>query len=179
MAPIPSEAEEDLREPGRRREALTAARVKVENPMRSLLVRFGVVDFRPRLKTASEHLEKLRTIGGRPLPPNTKASLDRLMAQHRHLSEPLEEIETACERVVAVTDPDRSERMIQTPARLVGVGVETATVHEVFFRRLRDRRALAGFVAMTGAPYDSGGSRREQGLEPRTAIRACAGCLCS
>ena len=53
MAPIPSEAEEDMREPGRRREALTAARLKVENQMRSLLVRFGVVDFRPRLKKAS------------------------------------------------------------------------------------------------------------------------------
>jgi transposase len=166
MAPIPSEAEEDLREPGRRREALTAARLKVENQMRSLLVRFGVVDFRPRLKKAPEHLEKLRTIDGRPLPPNTKASLDRLMAQHRLLSEQLKEIETARERVVAVTDPDRMERMIQALAALVGVGVETATtlVHEVFSRRFRDRRALAGFVGMTGTPYDSGGSTREQGL---------------
>ena len=170
MAPIPSEAEEDMREPGRRREALTGARLKVENQMRSLLVRFGVVDFRPRLRKASEHLEKLRTIDGRPLPPNTKASLDRLMAQHRLLSEQLKEqlkeIETARERVVAVADPDRIERMIQALAALVGVGVETATtlVHEVFSRRFRDRRALAGFVGMTGAPYDSGGSTREQGL---------------
>ena len=166
MAPIPSEAEEDMREPGRRREALTAARLKVENQMRSLLVRFGVVDFRPRLKKAPEHLEKLRTIDGRPLPPNTKASLDRLMGQHRLLSEQLKEIETARERVVAVTDPDRIERMIQTLARLVGVGVETATtlVHEVFSRHFRDRRAVAGFVGVTGTPYDSGGSTREQGL---------------
>jgi transposase len=166
MAPIPSEAEEDMREPGRRREALTAARLKIENQMRSLLVRFGVVDFRPRLKKASEHLEKLRTIDGRPLPPNTKASLDRLVAQHRLLSEQLKEIETARERVVAVTDPDRIERMIQTLARLVGVGVETATtlVHEVFSRHFRDRRAVAGFVGVTGTPYDSGGSTREQGL---------------
>lgn len=164
MAPIPSEAEEDMREPGRRREALTAARLKVENQMRSLLVRFGVADFRPRLKKASEHLEKLRTIDGRPLPPNTKASLDRLMAQHRLLSEQLKEIETARERAAA--DPDRVGRMIQALAALVGVGVETATtlVHEVFSRRFRDRKALAGFVGMTGTPYDSGGSRREQGL---------------
>ena len=166
MAPIPSEAEEDMREPGRRREALTAARLKVENQMRSLLVRYGVVDFRPRLKKASEHLDKLCAIDGRPLPPNTKASLDRLMAQHRLLSGQLKEIETARERVVAVTDPDRMERMILALARLVGLGVETATtlVHEVFSRRFRDRKALAGFVGMTGTPYDSGGSTREQGL---------------
>jgi len=130
-----------MREPGRRREALTVARLKVENQMRSLLVRFGVADFRPRLKTAPEQVEKLRTIDGRPLPPNTKASLDRLMAQHRLLSEQLKEIETARERVIAVADPDRIERMIQALARLVGVGVETAAtlVHEVFSRRFRER----------------------------------------
>jgi len=46
---------------------------KVENQMRSLLARFGIADFRPRLKKAPEHLEKLRTFDGRPLPPNTKA----------------------------------------------------------------------------------------------------------
>jgi transposase len=151
---------------GRRREALTAARLKVENQMRSLLARFGIADFRPRLKKAPEHLEKLRSFDGRPLPPNTKASLERLLAQHRLLSQQLKEIETARERVIAVADPDRLERMIQLLAVLVGVGVETATtlVHEVFSRRFRDRKALAGFVGMTGTPYDSGGSKREQGL---------------
>jgi transposase len=116
--------------------------VKVENQMRSLLVRFGVVDFRPRLKKASEHLEKLRTIDGRPLPPNTKASLDRLMAQHRLLSDQLKEIETARERVVAVTDPDRIEQMIQALAAVVGVGVETATT--LFTRSFRVASATAG-----------------------------------
>jgi transposase len=166
MAPIPSEAEEDMREPGRQREVLTAARLKVENQMRSLLARFGVADFRARLKKASEHLEKLRTFDGRPLPPNTKANLERLLAQHRLLSEQLREIETAREWVVTAADPDRLQRMIQALARLVGVGVETATtlVHEVFSRRFRDRRALAAFVGMTGTPYDSGASKHEQGL---------------
>ena len=40
----------------------------------------------------------------------------------------------------------------------------TTLVHEVFSRRFRDRRALTAFVGMTGTPYDSGGSKREQGL---------------
>ena len=166
MAPIPSEAEEDMRAPGRQREALTAARLKVENQMRGLLARFGVVDFRPRLKKAAERLDGLGGFDGQPLPPNTRASLERLMAQHQLLSAQLKETEAARARVVAVADPGRLERMIQALAGLVGVGVETATtlVHEVFCRRFRDRRALAGFVGMTGAPHDSGGSRREQGL---------------
>jgi transposase len=71
IAPIPSETAEDMREPGRQREALTAARLKVENQMRSLLARFSVAHLRPRLKKAAEQLEKLREFEGRPLPPNT------------------------------------------------------------------------------------------------------------
>jgi transposase len=54
--------------------------------MRSLLARFGIADFRPRLKKAAELLTRLRTVDGRPLPPNTMASLERLLAQHRLLS---------------------------------------------------------------------------------------------
>jgi transposase len=32
-------------------------------------------------------------------------------------------------------------------------------VHEVFSRHFKDRRALGGFVGLTGTPYDSGGSK--------------------
>ena len=60
-----------MRAPGRRRETLVSARLKVENQIGSLLIRFGVVDFRPRLKKAIDRLADLRTVDGRPLPPNT------------------------------------------------------------------------------------------------------------
>ena len=141
MAAIPSEAEEDLREPGRQREALTTARLKVENQMRSLLARFGIADFRPRLKKAAEHLERRLACDGRPPPRNARASLERMLAQHQLLSRQLKEIETARAQVVAIPNPDRIARMIQALAALVGVGVETATtrVHEVCSRRFRDR----------------------------------------
>jgi transposase len=166
MAPVPSEAEEDMREPGREREALVAARLKVENQIGSLLVRFGLVDFKPRLKKAAEKLEALCTFDGRPLPPKTMEKLRRLMAHHRLLSDQMKAIEAARQQVVTVPDPDRIERMIQMLARIVGIGVETATVlvHEVFSRQFRDRRALAAFVGLTGTPFNSGGSVREQGI---------------
>lgn len=166
MAPIPTEAEEDMREPGREREALVAARLKVENQMGSLLIRFGIADFRPRLKKAGQKLEELCTVDGRPLPPKTMEKLRRLMDRHRLLSEQMKQIEEARQQVVTVPDPDRLEAMIQMLVRIVGLGVETATVlvHEVFSRRFRDRKALAAFVGLTGTPFDSGGSRREQGI---------------
>ncbi len=46
-------------------------------------------------------------------------------------------------------------------ARIVGLGVETADmlVHEILSRRLRDRRAVARYAGLTGAPDESGGRR--------------------
>jgi transposase len=56
--------------------------------------------------------------------------------------------------------------MVRLLGRVVGVGVETADmlVHEVFARRLRDRRAVARYAGLTGAPDESGTKRRERGL---------------
>ena len=166
MAPIPTAADEDMREPGREREALTAARLKIENQIGSLLTRYGIIGFKPRLKKAAQHLEQLRTPDGKALLAKTMDRLRRLMTQHRLLTEQLKDIETARQQVVAVVDPDRIERMIQLLVHIVGLGVETATtlVHEVFSRKFRDRRAIAAFVGLTGTPFNSGGSTREQGI---------------
>jgi transposase len=111
-------------------------------------------------------LAELRALDDRPLPPNTMDSLRRLMAQHRLLCEQLKDIEAARQEAVTFVDPDRIQRMIRLLVAIVGLGVETATtlVHEVFSRTFRDRRALAAFVGLTGTPYDSGGSKREQGM---------------
>lgn len=166
MAPVPSEEEEDLREAGRRRDTLVRARLRVENQISSLLIRQGIQGFKPRLKNAEKKFGELRTFDGRPLPVNMMTSLRLLLAQHRLLSGQLKAIEAVRQRVVTIADPDRLQRMIQALAGVVGVGVETATVlvHEVFSRSFKDRRAVGAFVGLTGTPYNSGGSKTEQGV---------------
>lgn len=166
MAPIPTAAEEDMREPGREREALVRSRLKVENQIGSLLIRYGIASFKPRLKKALQTLEELRMPDGSALSPKTMDRLRRLMAQQRLLTAQLQDIEAARQAVCAVPDPDHIDRMIQLLAHIVGLGVETATmlVHEVFSRSFRDRKALAAFVGITGTPFNSGGSTREQGI---------------
>jgi len=56
--------------------------------------------------------------------------------------------------------------MVRLLARVVGIGIETADmlVNEVLSRPLRDRRAVARYAGLTGAPDESGAKRREQGL---------------
>ncbi len=80
------------------------------------------------------------------------------------------------DQVVAI-EQARLARLEQTPAsgpqamvallaRVVGVGIETADmlVQEVLSRNLRDRRAVARYAGLTGAPDESGSKRREKGL---------------
>ena len=56
--------------------------------------------------------------------------------------------------------------MLRLLARVIGVGVESADmlVREVLVRNLRDRRAVARYAGLTGAPDESGAKRREKGL---------------
>src|SRR5215470_10728812 len=56
--------------------------------------------------------------------------------------------------------------MVRRLVRVVGIGTETADmlVNEVLSRPMRDRRAVARYAGLTGAPDESGAKRREQGL---------------
>ena len=56
--------------------------------------------------------------------------------------------------------------MVRLIARVLGIGIETADmlVNEVLTRNLRDRRAVARYAGLTGAPDESGKRRREKGL---------------
>jgi transposase len=56
--------------------------------------------------------------------------------------------------------------MVRLLASISGVGIETADmlVQEVLSRNLRDRRAVARYAGLTGAPDESGSKRREKGL---------------
>jgi transposase len=166
MVRLPSEAEEDMRRPERERERLVSERIAVENRIENLLCLQGIVGFKPRLKKAAERLAGLRGYAGAALPPRLLEELQRLMTRHRVLSDQLLEIEAARQLAAMATEPDRAVQQIQMLVRVFGRGLATATglVREVFCRSFADRKAIAGFVGLTGTPFNSGGSEREQGI---------------
>jgi len=68
--------------------------------------------------------------------------------------------------------------MIRLIARVIGVGIETdMLVHEVLSRKLRDRRAVARYAGLTGAPDESGSKRREKGLAKAGNARVRVGMI--
>jgi transposase len=166
MAAIPTLEAEDARRPSREHEALVGDRTRILNRMKSALARLGIREFKPNLRKAPERLSGLRTPEGSPLPSNTLAELRRDMARLHLIREQIAEIErTRLERLRHLP-AEPAQGMLTLLARVVGLGIETADVlvHELLVRNLRDRRAVARYGGITGAPDESGARRRQKGL---------------
>ena len=134
--------------------------------MKAALSRLGIRGFNPKLKKAAARLEDLRTPEDEPIPPNTLAELRRDMERRRLISDQIRQIEDArLERLERMPN-DGSHAMVRLLARVIGVGIETADmlVQEVLSRTMHDRRAVARYAGLTGAPDESGAKRREKGL---------------
>jgi transposase len=166
MAAIPTLEEEDARRPNRERETLVTDQTRLINHVKAILVRFGIRDFRPAARRAAAQLTALRTAEGTPLPDNTCAELARLLARLQLVREQLRTVERERRRRLAVAPAKGRPAMVRLLARVVGIGIETADmlVAEILARGLRDRRAVARYAGLTGAPDESGKRRREQGL---------------
>ena len=166
MAAIPSLEEEDARRPNRERESLVGERTRIVNRIKAALTRLGVRGFKPTLRNALQHLETLRTPEGTAVPPNTLAELRRDMARLRFVMEQIKQLEDARAERLEQTSEEGPNAMVRVLARVVGVGLETADmlVQEILWRKLRDRRAVARYAGLTGAPDESGSRRREKGL---------------
>src|SRR5215469_5645055 len=137
MAAIPTLAEEDAKRPNRERERLVGERTRIVNRMKRV-----------------------------PLPPNTLLELRRDMARLRFVMDQIKQVEEARAQRLEQAPQEKSHAMVRLLARVIGVGIETADmlVPEVLARNLRDRRAVARYAGLTGAPDESGSKRREKGL---------------
>jgi transposase len=166
MAAIPALEDEDARRPSRERESLVKECTRIVNRVKANLARLGIRGFRPSLAQASTQLETLRTPEGAAVPTNTLAELRRDMTRLCFVKRQIKEIETTRTKRLMRPAGGGRNAMVHLLARVVGVGVETADmlVQEVFSRNLRDRKAVARYAGLTGAPDESGQKRRERGL---------------
>src|SRR5512147_983244 len=158
--------EEDAERPSRERENLVGERTRIINRMRAALARLGIRGFKPELRKAAQRLETLRTPEDRPIPANTLDEIRRDLARLAVVREQMGAIEQARLARLEQAPAEGPHAMVQLLARVIGVGVETADmlVQEVLSRNLRDRRAVARYAGLTGAPDESGSKRRQKGL---------------
>ena len=166
MVAVPTIDQEDAKRPGRERESLVGERTRIINRMKAALARLGIRGFKPELRSAPARLETLRTPEEVVLPPNTLAEIRRDMARLMVIREQIKAIEQARLEGIGRTPDEPAHAMVRLLARVVGVGIESADmlVREVLLRGFRDRRAVARYAGLTGAPDESGARRREKGL---------------
>jgi len=166
MAIVPTVTEEDAKRPCRDRESLVHERTSIVNRMKAMLIQFGVRNFNPVLRKASEKLDAVRTPEGIALPPNTVCALRRNMERLHLIKEQIKAIEQAQLQGLQRDPTEKMNAIIFLLVRIIGLGVETAQqlAHEILFRNLRDRKAVARYAGVTGSPDESGSKRREKGL---------------
>jgi transposase len=166
MVAVPTREAEDDKRPLREREALTAESTRLVNRIKSLLVLHGIHDFKVKRKKAAAELAGLVTGEGKPLPPKILAELLRTYDLLGLVWQQIAAIDAEQARQLEEAPASAPNQMILILAKVIGVGIATAErlVREVLTRNIRDRRALARYVGLTGSPDESGKRRREQGL---------------
>jgi transposase len=179
MVAIPTLEDEDARRPSRERESLVGERTRIINRMKAILAWLGVRGFNPILRKAAQRLDELRTPEDSPLPPNTVDELRRDMARLAMICEQIKALEQARLANLEQAPGTGPHAMVRLIANVIGVGIETADmlVQEVLSRNLRDRRAVARFAGLTGAPNESGSRRRERGLAKSGNVRVRRGLI--
>ena len=166
MVAVPTIEEEDAKRPCRERENLVGESTRIINRLKATLARLGIRGFKPQLRRAAQRLDTLRTPEGLSIPPNMLDEMRRDLARLAVIRDQITAIERARLERLKQAPNDRPNAMVQLLARVIGVGIETADilVQEVLSRNLRDRRAVARYAGLTGAPDESGSKRREKGL---------------
>ncbi len=166
MAAVPSLAEEDAKRANRERQTLGREATRIINRLKASLARLGIRGFNPRLRNAAARLAGLRTGEGEAIPPLSLAELERGLARLDLLRAQLRRITADRQQRVKEAPDQPAHRMAVQLAQLHGLGADTAELltSEAFGRPLRDRRAVARYVGLTGAPDESGQQRREKGL---------------
>jgi transposase len=164
MVVIPSVEEEDLRRSHRERDRLVRERTAHINRIKGLLFGQGIrgINVKRHYKTLVP--ADLVTRDGRPLPERLAREIAREIERLALLQEQLREIER--ERDLAPTSCPDTERKRRQLLRLDGIGVASASVltREVYYRQFANRGQVASYLGVTPSAYDSGESRRSQGI---------------
>ena len=164
MVVIPSVEAEDLRRSHRERDRLIRERTAHINRIKGLLFGQGIrgINVKQHYKTMTP--TNLMTGDGRPLPERLGREIVREVARLALVQEQLVEIEH--ERDLAPTPCAATERKRHLLLRLNGIGEASAPVlaREVYYRQFANRQQVGSYLGMTPSAYDSGESRRSQGI---------------
>jgi len=157
---VPTAAEEAARHVSRERTALTQDQTRLVNQMRGWLATWGTT---LPARRRGAWWTTLRDWAGAPLPAEVQARLARAAARLAGLATQISELEAQQQAAVTAAAPAALPQLVQ----LKGVATTSASVlldEGLVWRAFRNRRQIGGLLGFAPTPYDSGASKREQGI---------------
>ncbi len=174
MLHVPSAQDEDRKRSSRERDRLLKEQTAHTNRIKALLFGQGIRDVMPLKPGFIASLEAMRTGDGRALPARLKEELvrehERLCLAHKQVA--ALEAQGKAELRVAAPGSVAAKIMQLIDLKSIGVISGQKLVNEVFYRSFDNRRQVGSYFGLTGTPYDSGESRREQGISKAGNSRA-------
>jgi transposase len=173
---VPTVEEEDRKRRTRERERLIKERTAHSNRIKSLMHGQGIRDAEPMQRGFIASLASVRTGDGRPLPARLKEEIAREQERLCLVSRQLRELEAQSKAEVQAAAPGSAAAKIMQLIDLKGLGLVSShkLVNEVFYRSFDNRRQVGSCFGLTGTPYDSGESHRDQGISKAGNWRARA-----
>ncbi|OGV77785.1 MAG: hypothetical protein A2340_07410 [Lentisphaerae bacterium RIFOXYB12_FULL_60_10] len=163
---VPTEEDEDRRRHHRSEERMKKERRQHVVRMKSLLVLHGI-----RTACLPKEWTGVKDWQGHPLPAQVVRELQQEQERLELVSRQIKELTVMRQaRMKAVKQEEAApaaERWAVKLSRVRGVGEDTAWKlgHEFFgWRQFRNRREVGSAAGLTGSPYSSGDSHREQGI---------------
>ncbi|MEJ2589710.1 MAG: IS110 family transposase [Deltaproteobacteria bacterium] len=173
---VPSAEAEDGRQLNRELEALNKERTMHRSRIRGLLIQQGLEVKNPSGRKFLDELASLRTWDGEVLPEDLKARVVREYERLKMVEDQMKALRKERERRVRSEETSSLKKVAQLRT-LYGIGNTSSWdfVMEMFgWREFRNRKEVGAFPGLTPTPYDSGGTRHEQGISKsgRGRIRA-------
>ena len=163
---VPSEEEEDARNLHREMEVLKRDRVRIKHRIKGLLIQQGILVKYISTKSFLKKMDSFQTWAGNPLPPDFKARVLREYERFTVLHDHIKALNREREKRLKEANTGALKRVLQMQ-QLPGIGINSSWVFVMEFfgwRKFKNRREVAALAGLTPTPYDSGKSRREQGI---------------
>jgi len=163
---VPTVEQEDARQIHRELEVLNKERTCHRSRIRAFLIQHGIQIGNPSRLNLLKTLGSLRTWDDKVLPSDLVARVVREYERLRMVEDQIKILSRKQEQRVKRADSS-SLRKVAALRRLHGIGPRGSWLLAMEFfawRKFNNRRQVAAAAGLTPTPYDSGGSRREQGI---------------
>lgn len=161
---VPSVEDEDRRELHRELATAKKDRGSVTNRIKGLLFKVGVK--LENLRDLPAQLKRIRLWNGEPVPQALAARLERDWRMVEQLTERIKAIGEERRRLLREAKDEATEcarKLMQL--RAIGENAGWLFSTEFFaWRKFENRRQVGGLAGLTGTPYQSGTTNREQGI---------------